>query len=396
MAIIAVFCVFLCSCLGVSGGKLVIHFRTLHCEAPRGEECVEIRNCPFFVDLLDQNPIPRSRGIVDIIRAHQCDFQANVPYVCCNKTIPTMHPPPPEPGPVIETTTIRHRGMVSLADRFSELLVTHRNYHLLPRKECGQIMTNRRITNGKATDINEYPWMVLIAYETERERQGVVFKCAGTLISERFVLTAAHCMSDSTMVGVRLGEYNMDKKVDCDSDTGYCSPPPQDLFIEYFVTHPEYDQHMLLNDIALIKLDGPANFSFDNVQPICLPSQDFDLSGKIAVVSGWGVTEKGFRSPVLRKASIPVVKLSSCQRTYRKFAPVSEKQICAGGQGGRDSCAGDSGGPLKYVGMVEGSPRFVQYGIVSYGPKQCGTDGKPGIYTKVFSYMKWILDQLDT
>nr|CAH7731243.1 unnamed protein product [Callosobruchus chinensis] len=87
--------------------------------------------------------------------------------------------------------------------------------------------------------------------------------------------------------------------------------------------------------------------------------------------------------------------INECRRIYRHFAPIQDSQICAGGYAGRDSCGGDSGGPMNYVGMVDGSPRFVQYGIVSYGPRQCGTVEKPGIYTRVAYHLEWILDNLE-
>ncbi|XP_074036889.1 phenoloxidase-activating factor 3 [Leptinotarsa decemlineata] len=197
------------------------------------------------------------------------------------------------------------------------------------------------------------------------------------------------------MIGVRLGEYDLDKNEDCDPDAKYCAPP-QDFLIDFWVIHPHYKKQFYLNDIALIKLDRPANFSCANVQPICLPVEDVDLNGRDVVVAGWGITEKGLRSSVLTKVSVPVVKLRSCQIIYSRYAPVTNTQICAGGKFGRDSCSGDSGGPLKATGSLNGTIKFIQYGIVSYGSKQCGAKGIPGIYTKVFSFMDWILDQLDT
>lgn len=79
---------------------------------------------------------------------------------------------------------------------------------------------------------------------------------------------------------------------------------------------------------------------------------------------------------------------------YNRFAPISSNQICAGGYQGKDSCGGDSGGPLTTVNKFDELPRYIQYGIVSYGPRHCGTEGKPGIYTRVFKYMTWILDSI--
>ncbi|XP_060534542.1 serine protease grass-like [Cylas formicarius] len=134
-----------------------------------------------------------------------------------------------------------------------------------------------------------------------------------------------------------------------------------------------------------------------NIKPICLPVSEIndDLTGKSAIVSGRGATEKGYKSPILLKVSVPVLPLSVCLKVYQQFAPITDQQICAGGYNGRDSCGGDSGGPMKYVGLVDGSPRYIQYGIVSFGPRQCGADGQPGIYTRIGSYIQWILDNME-
>ncbi|ENN83614.1 hypothetical protein YQE_00031, partial [Dendroctonus ponderosae] len=196
-------------------------------------------------------------------------------------------------------------------------------------------------------------------------------------------------------IGVRLGEYDLKiKEADCEGS--YCSPPVQDSYISRTIVHPDYNPKTHQNDIALIQISKPANFT-TNVQPICLPISEMndDLTGKFAVVSGWGLTEKGLSSSILLKASLPVFPLTTCRKIYGAFIPVTETQICAGGQNGQDSCSGDSGGPLTYAGLIDGYPRYIQYGIVSLGPKKCGTDGQPGLYTRVKAHLEWILDNID-
>lgn len=74
---------------------------------------------------------------------------------------------------------------------------------------------------------------------------------------------------------------------------------------------------------------------------------------------------------------------------------IHDSQLCAGGVPDKDSCGGDSGGPLMYPGRARGvGVRYVQRGIVSYGSKRCGVGGYPGVYTRVAYYMKWILDNI--
>ncbi|CAG9860068.1 unnamed protein product [Phyllotreta striolata] len=373
----------------MSDEKLFIKYLNV-CVPPKGNACVAIRQCPYFNDLLNNSPLPRPRNVIKIIRDHQCGFKRNTPYVCCDKTTPTPVTTTSTNAP--EITTHWRNERPNVVDRFSGSLATHPNYYLLPRDICGAIKSDFRITNGQRAELNEYPWMALIFYNSS---DGVIdFRCGGTIINERYVLTAAHCVVNQTIVGIRLGEYNVETQEDCESMSGYCAPPTQDFLIENVLVHPRYDARRFSNDIALIKLKGAANFNHENVQPICLPV-DSDLTARTAIVTGWGVTEDGYKSEILQQANLPVVSLTDCRNLYRNFAPITPKQICAGGTNGRDSCGGDSGGPLKSTGEINGSMRFVQYGIVSFGPRLCGAKGKPGIYTRVTSFMKWILDNLE-
>lgn len=64
-------------------------------------------------------------------------------------------------------------------------------------------------------------------------------------------------------------------------------------------------------------------------------------------------------------------------------------QMCAGGEEGKDSCKGDSGGPLMWENP-KGNKVFEVIGIVSFGPRNCGTEFVPGVYTKVYEYLPWI------
>lgn len=98
---------------------------------------------------------------------------------------------------------------------------------------------------------------------------------------------------------------------------------------------------------------------------------------------------------------MPVIPQQQCADTYNSgYASynqrirITSRQICAGGVNAKDSCSGDSGGPLIFKGEVMLRPRFVQYGIVSFGPRSCGVKGFPGVYTRVASYVDWILNNM--
>lgn len=200
---------------------------------------------------------------------------------------------------------------------------------------------------------------------------------------------------------VRLGEYDLSREEDCDlwedGGVGYnCAPKYQDLQIERVHIHPDFTRRKLFNDISLIRLSRAADLGPPSVRPICLPlgSAAF-LRPRKAVVTGWGSTEFGTRSHRLLKVSVPIVSTEECDKSYRyQMIKIWDKQICAGGAKGKDSCSGDSGGPLQALGLYNGRPRTVVYGIVSFGPHSCGVEGHPGVYTSVAHYVGWILDTI--
>ncbi|XP_072376127.1 phenoloxidase-activating enzyme 1-like [Diabrotica undecimpunctata] len=165
-----------------------------------------IRQCPFFNDLLNNNPIPRPRNVISAIRENQCGFKGNTPYVCCSR--PTTIP--------LETTT-EYKTVspfsTHVSDRFSDSLTKHYNYRLLPQNICGVVSTGSRITNGQTAGLNEYPWMALIFYNSS---DGIIdFRCGGSVINDRYVLTAAHCVSDpSVQVPIDILDGQLTQEID--------------------------------------------------------------------------------------------------------------------------------------------------------------------------------------
>jgi len=113
-------------------------------------------------------------------------------------------------------------------------------------------------------------------------------------------------------------------------------------------------------------------------------------------VAGWGKTESRSSSNVKLKLSLPLVDQDQCNQVYGNVSvQLGYGQICAGGQRGKDSCRGDSGGPLMTVeALPDGSGRWSVVGVVSFGPSPCGMPGWPGVYTKVQDFVPWILSKL--
>lgn len=131
-------------------------------------------------------------------------------------------------------------------------------------------------------------------------------------------------------------------------------------------------------------------FVLDFIKPICLPlpSEQANINDELSV-SGWGKTETGYNSPIKLKVSVPIKLFSNCASTYRSAGvTLGDTQICAGGENGKDSCTGDSGGPLMNYSPTNTNQFYVE-GIVSFGP-DCGRRGFPAVYTKVSRYLDWI------
>ncbi|XP_055614372.1 serine protease grass-like [Uranotaenia lowii] len=266
---------------------------------------------------------------------------------------------------------------------------------LLP-SDCGT-MESDRISFGNLTQAFEFPWMALLRYRNFNGE--LVDGCGGSLINDRYVLTAAHCLIAKRLQldHVRLGEHNKETEPDCvDSDD--CAGPVQDVPVEKIIIHPEYNKPKYRNDIGLIRLVRKVTFEY-HIKPICLPvnNQLQTMTHSKYILTGWGTTEENVQSQVLLKASVPQLDNESCERILlanNLKIELFEKQMCAGAQGLVDSCQGDSGGPLGTIATLNNQARFVQFGIVSIGINSCGQKPVPSIYTKVAPYMSWIVTNL--
>ncbi|XP_045501276.1 serine protease snake-like [Colias croceus] len=255
------------------------------------------------------------------------------------------------------------------------------------------------IFGGRPAAPAEFPHMGAIGWRGNGQTKWV-FKCGGSLISEKYVLTAAHCtwlslmyhqdVVSNTPEVVRLGVENIEE------DDFRINGDPVDMTIKRIITHPRYKSPKKYYDIALIELVDKVKFAH-NIHPACLwskpPSQ---YLGQEGILSGWGVTEDGKQATVLQTAIVDMLKYSECSPVLRNswnrnWHGFAKHQLCAGKLSGKvDSCQGDSGGPLQIkIDTGTNSSMNSVVGITSFGIK-CGQKDKPGIYTKVSSFLNWI------
>ncbi|EFN87035.1 Serine protease snake, partial [Harpegnathos saltator] len=249
------------------------------------------------------------------------------------------------------------------------------------------LSTRKWIVGSRKAQPKEFPHMTAIGFQnTENE---ILWLCAGSLISDRVILTVAHC-TDSNWGApkwARVGDLNLAQTND--------DARPQTIKIVEIISHPDYKQPSVYHDIAIMKLETPVTYTAW-ARPACLPVDlpDIDNDGK-AVATGWGRfdwTDDKYSDDLL-KVMLSLVPQQSCNESFfedgntqLKRGIVDEWQICAGEEG-RDACEVNSGGPLT-VFNTNHDCMYNIIGIASIG-RLCGSI-IPGVYTRVYHYIPWI------
>ncbi|XP_051765789.1 mast cell protease 1A-like isoform X4 [Ctenopharyngodon idella] len=223
---------------------------------------------------------------------------------------------------------------------------------------------NVSIVNGKEAKPHSRPYMVSLQACGDHI-------CGGFLISDQFVLTAAHCWTGRNILTVVVGAHDLRDSKSSDH-----------IRVKSYIPHPNYESNPNRNDddIMLLKLEKKVQLN-NKVGVIPLPKDGEDVKADTASsVAGWGrLKANGPGSNVLMEAKVSVMNNTECSKRWGTLYSVSQ-MICAYGCGG--SCQGDSGGPL-----VCGKTAV---GVTSFGAWRCNSPKRPNVYTKISAYIQWI------
>lgn len=234
-----------------------------------------------------------------------------------------------------------------------------------------------RIIGGTATNPSDYPWAVALLRSNISDGFNAQF-CGGTLIADRWILTAAHCVdnfSSASEIEVAIGISNLNEISNADR-----------LAINTIFVHPDYNVYSQDNDIALLELTTPSSDATLSIADNTLT--DTITPGELMTVIGWGTTSSTtFSYPnLLQEVDVPLFDFASCNDIYA--SALTSNMLCAGfAEGGKDTCQGDSGGPMLYFNT--GDSTYYQTGITSFG-NGCAEPDNPGVYTRAANYIDWI------
>ncbi len=220
--------------------------------------------------------------------------------------------------------------------------------------ECGLPVNRRqaRIVNGDQSYRGQWPWMAVVGvyFRDDTNRWiNITQKCAATLIANRYLLTAAHCLSNQlpTFDTMRLpNRYQSSLKdtyrvsfdvIDVENDINNNRNMKQSrtFTLEHTCIHPGFNHNTLLHDIAILKLKQPIVRS-SVVDTICLPTQEQSINNGTRVwVAGWGSNAEYSSSlNTLMHADLQILPPSLCQSIES-----TDYQMCAGwSDGKKDAC----------------------------------------------------------
>uniref|UniRef100_A0A1A9WC05 Uncharacterized protein n=1 Tax=Glossina brevipalpis TaxID=37001 RepID=A0A1A9WC05_9MUSC len=345
------------------------------CLNPNHEKglCVFLENCKYLVNTFLTSPRKDSHS--EYLSRSQCGSKDGRPLVCCSNTY--LHKIP---------------SIISTLD------LLNNKSSLLPQfEQCLQGPTNIKTNDGNIANVRS-PWMALLEHTKGNVKQYV---CEGSLINNRYIVTAAQCVSGCLsllkwhLTAVHLGEWNTESNLDCKNEKNKentCAPNHIRVAIEYAVSHPLYnlEANNRLHDIALLRLAKVIDYT-DFIKPICLPlykeKRIYDFDSLIMKEARW------YSSSEKYKTLVQVVPAYKCRRMYKKNnIRIKSSQFCA------ESQQKKFGGHLAILYPDTRNERknknshYILAGILSFYSQ---LNYKVKVYTKIQEYVDWILEVIE-
>jgi len=234
-----------------------------------------------------------------------------------------------------------------------------------PQESTGLTVNEEsRIYGGIEANVDNWPFLASL-----RDPFFDATFCGGALIAPQYILTAGHC--------IKTDEMDIIATFGTNESTGSGSGGVVEIPVIEGFRHPMYKKKEHLYDVGLLKLKKPIK---RKTAKLCARDGSDNKVGTMATVMGWGKTEDSsdMASPVLEQLTIPVISNAECGKFKKYVGRVTEGMLCAGTGDGKDTCNGDSGGPL----IVD---KDVLIGCVSWGSK-CGEQA--GIFTRLTYVME--------
>ncbi|CAL1274439.1 unnamed protein product [Larinioides sclopetarius] len=371
---------------------------------PRGTCTTPTEKSGTCIPVLHCRRLVQARNM-DLMRKSMCGFEGNSPRVCCpvlDEDDLTMESEGtlPDIGRGFEnnSTSVPFDSNVTVSSSkpettqgFNRSIESggRRGTSFFP-SECGRtLVTFRRIVGGQESVIGAWPWMALIYYI---RRNGRSAECGGVVITTKHIITAAHCIVSSRRGNTMSARQLMVRLGDHDIESDSEGATPVDFAVRSVIKFAGFDLRTFQNDIAILVLNSSIQFG-RNIAPICLPFNVFkgDLSNRNAFTAGWGtISYGGPASSKLQEVQLRIWENPRCKVVFRREVPITNANMCAG-DGDKDACRGDSGGPLM---LAHTDGRFYLIGIVSFG-KKCAEPGVPGVYARINHFIDWIEKQVE-
>ncbi|KAF9794304.1 hypothetical protein SFRURICE_010046 [Spodoptera frugiperda] len=324
--------------------------------------------------LTTNHPVPSSAFRAG---APICAFDNVDPIVCCldRSTGPTATT---TKRPSVTTTT------EYIPPVYDYVNVDPNNSGYLSRSNRCHHNADELIIGGTDAAQYEFPHMVMIGYGDKIEE--LQWLCGGALISEKFVLTAGHCIASRDLGPITYVAVGALRR-------GDAADRSRVYKVKNIIKHPQFQPPVKYHDIALVETENTIKLD-QFVVPACLHVGDAVNDEKVQA-TGWGLTQySGSVSDTLQKVVLNKFSTAECAAKYQPvrlmrqgFDPQS--QTCYGDKlVSKDTCQGDSGGPIQ-IKNKNISCMYTVVGVTSFG-RACGFVGEPGIYTRVANYVSWI------